>query len=149
MHAALVLRDVLLDRPVTLALAVAEVVAFVDQHQPVSPELGQFPDGHAEGEHLGPQAVLLPVVLPHRHEVLRADDERLEVVVILEDAGHGGGHERLAEANHVADQHAAALVEVVGGDLDRCFLELEQLVPEVPGNLELGQSPARASCERW
>ena len=59
------------------------------------------------------------------------------------DACQGGGHQRLAQADDIADQHAAALVEVVGGDLDRRRLELEQLVAEVARDAELGKPGAR------
>ena len=82
------------------------------------------------------------VVLPHRDQVLGADDECLDAVVILEDARQRRGHERLAEADHVADQDAAALVQVVGGDLDGGLLEFEELVAEVAGDAELGQTGA-------
>ncbi len=40
-------------------------------------------------------------------------------------------------------QDAAALVEVVGGDLDGGVLELEQRVAEVARDAELGQAGAR------
>ena len=63
-------------------------------------------------------------------------------MVVLEDAGNGGRHEGLAQANHVADQHAVAFVEVVGGDLDRCDLKIEELLAEVAGNAKLGQAEA-------
>jgi hypothetical protein len=83
------------------------------------------------------------VVLPHLHQVLRADDQRLQAVVVLEDARQRRRHERLAQADDVADEHAAALVQVVGGDLHRRLLELEELVAEVAGDAELGQAGAR------
>ena len=126
-----------------LPFAVAEVVAFVDQHERDSGAVsGSSRDDAADRQHLGAQPVLLTVVLPHRHEVLRADDERFQVVVVLENRGQRRRHQRLAEADHVADQNAAALVQVMGGDLDRGDLELEELVAEVAGNAELGQAGA-------
>jgi hypothetical protein len=41
-HAAVVASDVLRDRPVPRAFAVAQVVAFVDQHQPIPAQVGQL-----------------------------------------------------------------------------------------------------------
>ncbi len=63
-------------------------------------------------------------------------------VIILEDPRERRGHERLAEADHIADDDAAALVEMVRGDLDGGLLELEKRVAEVAGNAELGQPGA-------
>ena len=70
-------------------------------------------------------AVLLAVVLPHGHKVLRANDERFQVVVVLKDTGDGGRHEGLAQTDHVADEHAVAFVQMMGRDLDRGDLEIE------------------------
>jgi len=66
------------------------------------------------------------IVFPHRNEVLGADDERFSVVIVLEHLGQSGGHHRLAQADHIADQHTAALVQVVRGNLDGSNLEVEQ-----------------------
>ncbi len=140
---AFVLAQVLLDGAVALAFAVAQVVAFVDHHEPVAPQLRELADHAAGGQHAAAEAVALAVVLPHAHEVLGAEDERLEVLVILEDAGQRRGHKRLAEADHVADQHAAAAVQVVRGDLHGGHLELEQLAAEVARDAELGQPGPR------
>ena len=50
---AVVLLDVLLDGPVALALAVAQVVALVDQHEPVAAQFGQLLDDRGQREDLG------------------------------------------------------------------------------------------------
>ena len=63
-------------------------------------------------------------------------------MVVLEDAGDSGRHQSLAQANHVADQHAVAFVQMVGGNLDGGNLEIEELLAEVAGNAELGQTEA-------
>ena len=63
-------------------------------------------------------------------------------MIVLEDTGQGGGHQRLAETDHVADEDAAALVQMVGGDLDGLDLELEQLVAEVTRDAELRDAGA-------
>ena len=72
------------------------------------------------------QAIAVRVVFPHRNQVLGADDERFGVVIVLEDLGQCGSHHRLAQTDHVADQHAATLVQVVRGNLDGSNLEVEQ-----------------------
>ena len=71
-----------------------------------------------------------------------AEDQRFQTVIVFEDASHGRRHQRLAEADDIADEHAAPLVEVVRGDLDRGDLELEQLVVKVARQAELRQAGA-------
>ena len=142
-HLAVVAVDVFPDGAVALAFAVAEVVTLVDDHQPVAAQVGQLGAGHTLRQDVRAQPVLVRVVLPHAHQVLRAQDQGFQSVVVLEDAGHGGGHQRLAEPHHVADQHAAAFVQMVRGDLYCRGLKLEQPVAEVPRDPELGQAGAR------
>ena len=86
------------------------------------------------------------VILPHAHEILRADYQCFQSVVVLEDTGDRRGHQRLAKPNHIADQDAIALVQVMGRYLHCGCLEVEHAVAEVPGNLEL--SEARTSLVR-
>ena len=104
-----------MDGAVGAGFAVAQVVALVDDEEAVAAHIGQFADGEADGEHAGAQAVLVAVVFPHRDEVFGADNERFEALVILKDAGDGGGHQGFAETDNVADEDAAAFVEMVGG----------------------------------
>ncbi len=80
------------------------------------------------------------MVLPHGYEVLRADYQRAEEVNVLENAGQAGRNQRLAQADNVADEDAAPLVEMVGGDFDRCFLELKELAAKITRDLELGEA---------
>ena len=61
-------------------------------------------------------------------------------VVVLHDTGQGGRHEGLAEADHVANEDAAALIEVVGGDLDGGYLIVEKLVAKIAGMPKLQQA---------
>ena len=63
-------------------------------------------------------------------------------VVVLEDASDGGSHQGLAKSHHVADEHAVALVQVMGRYLDSSGLEVEQPVAEHLGNPELGETGA-------
>lgn len=147
-HAAFVFLDVLLDRPVALALPVAQVVALVDDHEPVPAQLGKLAGRPGDGEDLGPQAVPVGIVLPHGHEVLGAEDEGLEPMVVLEHSSQGRGHEGLPQAHHITHENPAALVQVVRRHLDRSRLELEEQVAEIPG-MRNSDSPARASWARW
>ena len=141
-HLAVVAVKVLPDGPVAPAFSIAEVVTLIDDHQPVAAQLRQLGDDHAVRQHPRAQSVLVRVVFPHAHQVLRAQDQRLEPVVVLEDAGDSGGHQGLAQPHYVPDEHAAALVQMVRGNLDRRRLELEQPIAEVSWNPELGQAGA-------
>ena len=58
-------------------------------------------------------------------------------MVVLEHAGQRCADSRLAQAYHIADQDAVALVQVVGGDLHRMGLEPHQLAFEDFGDAEL------------
>ena len=51
--------------------------------------------------------------------------------------GEGGGHQGFAESDDIADEDAAALVEVMGGDLDGGGLKVEQGIAEVGGDAEI------------
>ena len=135
--------DVVADRAEALALAVAEVVTLVDYHEPVAAQRRQFSDRPADRQHPRTQSVVGGVVLPHPHEVARAQDERLDALVVLEDARDGGGHQRLAEADDVADEHAAALVEVARGDLHGRLLVGQQAIAEHGGNAEFVEPRSR------
>lgn len=77
------------------------------------------------------------IVLPHRHEVLRTENESFSVVVVLKYLSQRGGHHGFAKTHHIADQHTAALVEVVRGNLDSGDLKVEQGVTENRQNAEL------------
>ena len=118
---------------VALALAVPQVVALVDEHEAVAAQLGQLGDNLAQRENAPAQPVPLAVILPHRCQVLGADNQRLQIVVVLEDAGDCGGHQGLSEPHHIADEDSAAFVQVACGDLDRRLLEAEELVFEIAG----------------
>jgi hypothetical protein len=67
--------DVLGNRLVAPPLAVAQVVAFVDQHQAVALEVGQLLGDLRHRQHHAAQAVFSAVALPHRLQVLGADDQ--------------------------------------------------------------------------
>ena len=118
-------------------------MAFVDDDQAEAAHVRQVANGPADREHLAPQPVLLAVVLPHGHEVLRADDQNAHAVVVFENAREGRGHQRLAQPDDVADQHAVALVDVVCGDAHGRFLELEEAVLELARDAEFRQARPR------
>ena len=75
--------------------------------------------------------VPLSVVFPHVRQIGRADDQCFQVVVVLKDACESRGHQGLAKPDDIADQHAAALVEVVRGNLDCCRLIIKEHILEI------------------
>ena len=77
---------------------------------------------------------------------LKPHDEDAPKVVAAEFICHRDGAKFPTQAlldKHVADNYAAALVQMVGGDFDRGLLEVEESVPELLWDAELGE--ARAS----
>ena len=118
-------------------------MAFVYNDEPVAAHVGQFPDRAADRENAGAHPVFLPVVFPHRNEVLRADDQGFQPVIVLEDAGEGGCHERLSEPHDIADDDAAAAVQVMRRDLHGRRLEIKEPAAEISGNAEFGQAGSR------
>ena len=118
-----------LDPRVALSVAVPEVVAFVHDHQLEEALLarvelvGDGPDAHLE-------VVLVGVGPPHRLQVRRTDHERGGAHDLLVVLRHGACGDRLAEAHHVADHRAAALLQVAHGEFHCRLLEVEQLLVE-------------------
>ena len=139
--------DVVGNRLVASALTVSQVVALVDQHEPVAFQVRQLSGHLADWQHHATQAVFGSVALPHRLQVLGADDEGLVTEVVLEHSCQGRGHHGLAQAHHVTDHHAAAPVQVAGGDLDGTLLELEQVLLEACGQPELAQPGTRLGAQ--
>ncbi len=136
--------DVVADDFPALAFAVAQIVGFVDQQDAEATGLfRQFLKGSGNRQHLGAQPVAMDVILPHRDQIPGAQDEGFKIEIVLEHLGQGRGHQRLAQTHHIADQHAAALVQVLGGDLDRRDLEIEQDVAEHRRNAEFGETSPR------
>ncbi len=93
---ALVFFDVLLDDFVTLALAVAQIVALVHDHQTVAPQARQFIENIAQRADAPDDAVFLQIRIPHFDQVFWTDDQGFQVVVILHNAREGCCHQRLA-----------------------------------------------------
>ena len=95
-------------------------------------------------QHLAQQPILGRVVLPHLDQVLRADDQRFQTVIIFEDLRQGCCHQCFAQADDIADQHAAALVQMMRGDLDGGRSgKSNRLVAKLSRNAELGQTGTR------
>ncbi len=137
---ALVPADVVREHAVAPSVAVPEVVALVHHHDRVAPQRREHPLHHAERKDAGLEPVPLDVPRPHGDEVLRADDEGAVPELLFEDARQRGRHQRLAEADHVAQHHAAPRLYVVGGDLDRRLLEVEEQPVDVLRDTELRQA---------
>ncbi|OQA29127.1 MAG: hypothetical protein BWY57_03389 [Betaproteobacteria bacterium ADurb.Bin341] len=117
-------------------------MAFIDQNKPVAAQIRQFSLNLCDRHNVCAEPVFLFIVLPHVDQVLGADNERFDAVVILKDAGERSRHQRLAQADHVADHDAAALVQVMSGDFDCRFLEVEESVAEIARDAELRQTGA-------
>ena len=47
--------------------------------------------------------IFFAIRFPHSDEVLGADDERFDTVVILKNASERGAHHRLAESDNITD----------------------------------------------
>jgi hypothetical protein len=80
--------------------------------------------------------VLFEVPLPHRDEVGWAEDQRVHIGVLLQDASDSGCHQRFAQPHHIAQQHAPASIERMHCQRDRRRLKVEQHIFEQPGHFE-------------
>jgi hypothetical protein len=118
-------------------------MALVNQYQPIPTQIEKLLCDTAEREHASAQAILGSIIFPHRNQILRAEDERLQVVVVFEDTRYRSGHERLAKANHIANEHTSALVEVMRGNLDRGNLKVKELIAKVAWKVKLVDSSSR------
>src|SRR5205823_5173428 len=76
--AALVGLDVVADCAVAATLPVPQVVALVDDDHAEAAKSRQFGEDAGDREDPASQPVLVAVVLPHRDEVLRTEDQRLQ-----------------------------------------------------------------------
>ena len=118
-------------------------MAFVNQYETKTAYLGEFLRDATERQHFGAQAVTLPVIFPHLHEVLRADDKRLNSVIVLEDARERRRHQSFAESDDIADEHAAALIQVMRRNFYRRRLKGKEPVAKIARNAKLCQSVMR------
>jgi len=118
-------------------------VALVYKHQTEPPQVWKLALSLGDRKHLGPKAILLAVILPHPHQVLRTYYECFDTMIILEDAGERSRHQRLAETNNIADYNTPALVQMVGSDLHRRLLEFKKSVAEIAGDTEFRQTGPR------
>src|SRR5207245_2895987 len=85
----------------------------------------------AEGKNLRSQSILLAVVFPHADEILGAQNQGFQIMVVFKYLSQRRRHERLSQADHVPDQHTAALVQMVGCNFDGSRLEFEQLLAKL------------------
>ncbi len=125
-----------MDSPIRAPLTIPEIVTLVNHDQLIATFVGQIPDHSADREYFAAKTVLLPVIFPHRNQVLRTDNEHPHSVVVLEDPGKGSRHERLAQPDDIPDENAVSLVDVVGGDADGSLLELKEAVFELARDVE-------------
>lgn len=134
--------DVLLNRLVPAPVAVSEVVALIDQHDAIPRHFRQFIDDGAERHYFCRKAVTVSVVVPKRNEILRTNNKASQKMGLLENASQGRRHDGLAKTNYVADDHSAALIQIVSRDPDGYRLKWKKLRAEVLGNRELGKAGA-------
>ena len=139
--------DVFRNRLVAPPFAVTQVMALVDEHQSVCLEVRQPFRGLRNGQHSAAQSILRAIALPHRLQILRADDERFVAEIVFEHAGEGRGHHGLAESDHVTNHHAPTAVQVPCRDLDGTFLELEQVSLKPCRQPKLAQAGTRFSAQ--
>ena len=116
-------------------------MTFVYDGDAVAAEVRQGVLGLRDADDLGDEPVAVGVVFPHADEILGAENECFKGAGrVLKHAGQRGSHEGLAEANHVAQNHAAALFQMPGRDAHGSGLELEQVVTHVRRDGEFGQA---------
>ena len=101
--AAIVFVDVFLNRAITFSFAVSQIMAFVNEDEAIPPKVRQLLDDTAQRQHSPAQVIFLAIRFPHFDEVLGANDERFNAVVLFKNARERGAHHRLAQADNIAD----------------------------------------------
>src|SRR5262249_27025403 len=128
----------LVDGAIAFALAVSQVVAFVENNEAeAAGNIGQVTRDTAQRNDLGLQTISFGVVLPHLDEVLRTKDERADAAFVLNHASERRRHQRLAEPHHVSDENAAALIDVMSRNSNCRTLKLKELSAKFDRDSEL------------
>ena len=78
-------------------------MALIDDHHAETAQVWQFILHIADAVDFTDEVIIVQVVAPHGDEVFGAEHECFRAVVILHDACHGRRHQRLAEADDIAD----------------------------------------------
>ena len=86
---------------------------------------------------------MVAIVFPHGDKVFRAKNEGFEKEVVRQNPRERSCHQCLPQADNIAEQHAAAFMDVVGRDLDGGGLKFKQLVSKVFGDAVLDDSFTR------
>jgi hypothetical protein len=113
---------------VTPPFAVSQIVALVNQYQPVTLEVFQpfaLMYYFRERFYRAAQTVFFAVVFPHRHQILRADDECFIVEIVFYHPRQCGSHHGFTQAHHVADDDAATPMQVACSNLHCRLLKLK------------------------
>ena len=139
-HFTFVFADVFSDGTVAFAFVVAQIVTFVNDNQSEAPQFRQDTCDHALRNDFGTQAIVVGVPFPHINEVFGTENQRFHIEIFLEDACHRGSGNGFTQPNHIADDDAVALVEVVGGESYGFALEFKQRIVEFFGNFEIAVS---------
>jgi len=114
------------DRPAA-SFSVSQVVTFVNDDDAIATQVRQDVLGLGDRHDFRDQAVAMRVVFPHSDDILGTKNECFEGPRrILKHACQRRGHERFAEADDIAKDHATALFQMPRGDANGRRLKLKQ-----------------------
>ena len=129
---AVVPGEVFVDRLVDFAFLVPEVVGSVDDDEAITWQVGEIALGDALGHDVWrAEPELSRVVLPHSGEVLGAEDECFEHLVIRHHACDGGCDTGFPETHDISHKDTIAFVEMAASELDGFFLERQEEIPDL------------------
>ena len=121
---------------VALGIAVAQIVAFVDDDQIESRHVFQLRQS-AQRQSFARDGVIVQITIPHSSQFGRADKKRVAAVIFLANLGDRAGDDGFAKPDHIADNHAAATVEPLDRQFDRHFLEFEEFASKIRRNRKI------------
>ncbi len=88
---------------------------------------------HALRDHLGMKLVFMNVAVPHFNKVLRTNNQRFKKEVFFKHFSQRGCGDRFAEADHITNHHAPALMQVVSCNQHRFLLKIQQFLLKYSG----------------
>ena len=113
-------------------------MAFIHDNQPVVAGIIDI-NGLGDRHNVGLQVIALAILVPHILQVGRTDNERTAGVGHLVDLGDGTSGDGLTQSNHVTNHRSASFltVQMAGGNLHGCLLEVEQFALKLWGQRKL------------
>ena len=123
---------------VAFTILVTQIVTFIDNDQSVvagTALVNRFSHRH----HIGFQIVLVTILLPHFHQISRADNQRTTGKGHFIDLGNGTGCNSLTQTYHIANHGTTTLlaIQMTGCYLDGNLLKVEHLALEIWGQGKL------------